>query len=1280
VTFALGVAILPPSSFAATAFSDVASMIAPFLAGAACLYAAMRGVGRNRQAWACIAAACVVYGVGDAIWAFYEIVLRSETPFPSFADAAYLGMIPLMFLGLALLSPTARGLASFRTALDAVTVIGAATAGVWQFVLRPTYEASDVSLLAKSVGAAYPAGDLVLFFGLFLVLYRYRGGRAGVVLAVFSGGLAIFMASDIAFAYLTLNDTYATGSIVDLGWPIGFALMGYAGVVQGLWGPEDLREEREAVSAGWRQSLPLGLLLAIVAVLVGAGISRSFPADPILAAILLAVTVSVVIRQSIVMMDNAALNKELSSVGEQLERRVMMRTIDLQRALGEQHLAAADLRRSEERFRRLVQNSSDMITALDAAGSLTYTSPSVEQIMGYSPDDWVGTNILELIHPDDRARAAVSLAGVMEEAGVHPATELRVRHHDGTYRHLEMVANNLLDDPAVPAVMHHSRDVTQRREAEEALRESELRFRSLAEHSPVGIYQLTPAREVVYLNPAALTILEADDVEALTRVPFERFFTSESLETMRVEHAKRAFGSASTYEVETVGLRGTRRNLLVSGAPLLDAEGELHALIGTMIDITERKRSEEALREREEEFRSLFADNPHPMWVYDVETLEFLEVNDATVETYGYTRDEFLRMRITDIRPQEAVPQLITALNDRPTLQHSGEWQHRTRDGRIIDVEITSHLKEFAGRPGALVIALDVTERKRAQRALEVSEERFRSLVHHASDLITVIRPDTTVLYQSPSIEGILGYKADAVIGHALTDIVHRDDVASLLAFLAETISKPDASAWVETRLRHRNGSWSVFEIVGSDRTGDPAIGGFVLNTRDLSERKLLEDQLRDQAFHDPLTKLANRARFSDRLEHALERGGQKGAQLAVLFIDLDNFKAINDSLGHAAGDQILTEVAARLQSCLRQGDTAARYGGDEFAILVEDLAASGQGLTLGERIVEEVRRPFEIDGRQVFISASVGVTEAGGDQAGDDIVRNADVAMYVAKSRGKSRCEPYETRMHESMARRLALVADLQRALELREFVLEYQPTVVLATGELRGVEALVRWEHPERGRILPAEFIPLAEESGAIGALGHWVLVTACRQAKQWETKYAGGPALSMNVNVSVRQLQQPAFADEVASVLRETEISPENLVLEVTESVMMQDVDAIVPVLKDLKGLGVRLAIDDFGTGYSSLSYLAQFPFDILKIDKSFVDGTETSGNRLDLTQAIVELGKTLHLEIVAEGIEREDQAVALRRVNCDLGQGYLFSRPLPAEQFEQLLLAARRDAAA
>ncbi len=427
------------------------------------------------------------------------------------------------------------------------------------------------------------------------------------------------------------------------------------------------------------------------------------------------------------------------------------------------------------------------------------------------------------------------------------------------------------------------------------------------------------------------------------------------------------------------------------------------------------------------------------------------------------------------------------------------------------------------------------------------------------------------------------------------------------------------------------------------------------------------------EAYHDSLTGLASRALFMERLEHGLARAARQRTQLAVLFIDLDRFKMVNDSLGHAAGDALLIGVADRLRACLRVTDTAARFGGDEFAVVLEDLGHQEQAVTIARRIIEVLQAPFVVHGKEVFVNGSIGITfNSTSGASGEDLMRSADLAMYQAKKNGKARYEIFEPAMQARLVRTLDLETHLRRAVERDEFVLHYQPIVELANGRINGVEALVRWRHPDRGVVPPLKFVPLAEETGLIVPIGLWVLHEACRRAGGWNADRRGQPPLTMSVNLSARQLQQPDLPGVVAQILLETGLDPACLVLEITESLLLHDTDATMTRLQQLKALGLRMAIDDFGTGYSSLAYLRRFPIDIIKIDKSFVEEIADGPDASALARAIVQLGQTLRLVTVAEGIEAADQLAELRSSGCQLGQGYYFAKPLERDELETLLL--------
>ena len=547
-----------------------------------------------------------------------------------------------------------------------------------------------------------------------------------------------------------------------------------------------------------------------------------------------------------------------------------------------------------------------------------------------------------------------------------------------------------------------------------------------------------------------------------------------------------------------------------------------------------------------------------------------------------------------------------------------------------------------------------------------------------------VLRPDGTISYESPAAERVLGLHVEDRIGKPALEIVHPEDRDFAERLLDDVVHTAGAEISGELRARHADGSWRTIETVLKNFLDDPAVEGVVVNYRDITTRKTLEEELRRQAFHDSLTGLANRALFADRLEHALARTRRFGYRVAVLFLDLDDFKTVNDSLGHGEGDALLIAVGKRLAGAMRAGDTIARMGGDEFAVLVEDPSDAAAPIAVAERLLAILELPFEIGSKELFVHASVGVAVSTGQtKDGDELLRDADVSMYTAKNKGKNRVEVFEPSMHAAAMARLALKGDLERALERGEFGLLYQPIMRLASREIVGVEALVRWHHPRRGGVGPAEFIPVAEETGLILPLGRWVLEEACRQAVAWDARL--DQRLAMSVNVSGRQIHQPGFVDDVRGILAATGLEPARLTLELTESVLMQDVGATTVTLTALKSLGVRLAIDDFGTGYSSLSYLRRFPIDELKIDRSFVATIEDGAEQSALVRSILKLGETMHLQTVAEGIEEAGQLAELQHLGAGLGQGYLFARPLEPDAVVALVgpaadhRSAKRDVA-
>jgi diguanylate cyclase (GGDEF)-like protein/PAS domain S-box-containing protein len=560
--------------------------------------------------------------------------------------------------------------------------------------------------------------------------------------------------------------------------------------------------------------------------------------------------------------------------------------------------------------------------------------------------------------------------------------------------------------------------------------------------------------------------------------------------------------------------------------------------------------------------------------------------------------------------------------------------------------------------------------------ATRSAEARFAALIRNTTDVIAILGADGSLRYVTATAERIFGLSAEALIGRPLEELVSLDDRARLRSFLARDLEHPGATATFEARIPRGHERQRIVEIYGTNMDQDPAIRGRLLNLRDMTDRKGMEEQLRRLAFHDPLTLLANRALFRDRVEHALAVSKRNNRGVAVMFVDLDNFKKINDTLGHSHGDRVLHKSAQRISKTTRNGDTVARLGGDEFAVLFENLTGKEPVIEIAARIVETLQESLDLPGPDMRVGASIGVAFATPEDGVEDLMRNADVAMYSSKAQGKGRYTIYEPAMNRAESKRQEMEAQIAKALLENQFLLHYQPIVELKSGYLLGVEALLRWRHPRRGLLPPAEFIRVSEETGQIVAIGRWVLLQACHEVRVWQGRLPEGRQIRAAINVSATQLIKSDIVGDVAAALQTSGIEPGCVVIELTESVLMQNSDEVLAQLTQLKKLGVRIAIDDFGTGYSSLSYLHRFPIDILKIDRAFVQQLGGIEDGAGLARAIIALGDTLGLEVVAEGIELEHQQRELVNLGCVAGQGYYFSKPALLGELEYSVHMQRR----
>jgi diguanylate cyclase (GGDEF)-like protein/PAS domain S-box-containing protein len=952
-------------------------------------------------------------------------------------------------------------------------------------------------------------------------------------------------------------------------------------------------------------------------------------------------------------------------------------------------LLHARVRNSERRYRLLTQNSSDLVTLMEDTGIVRYQSPALERMLGYSPTELLGKNAFDYVHPDDLDRVKAVYAESLEAPGARPMAEYRFRHRDGSWRWLESVGTNLIDEPGVNCYVVNSRDATGRKEAEERLREAEKKYRTLVERIPAITYMQEIGRnsESVYVSPQVVDVVgyTPEECTANPKLWIEMLHPEDRERVLAEDERTNRTGEPFVMEYRQFAKDGHLVWIRDEATLVRDEEGQPLYWLGVQVDITERKQAEKALADAEQRYRTLVEQIPAVTYIDPVDDPDTSLYTSPEIERMlGYTPEEWIEGKQWPKRLHPEDRERILAADERFEAgdgePFSEEYRLLARDGSVVWVrEEAVLLKAEMGEPLYWQgVIFDISEQKEAEQQLREAEKRYRALVENIPVVAYTqeVGNLTTAVYISPRMEDLTGYRPEEFEEdpELWYGVVHPDDRWAVAAEDERTERTGDPFA-MEYRMVHREGHvlWVRDQsVLVRDDAGKPLYWQGVMS--DITERKSLEDQLEYRAFHDHLTDLPNRRLFFDRLHQALDRTRRRtDQQVAVLFMDLDDFKTINDSLGHEVGDLILKAVAGRMESCLRPEDSLARFGGDEFVVLLEAIGGPELAVQVAERITRELGRPFVLEGRELFVSSSIGISMGNvRTRTPEGLLRDADTAMYSVKAEGGT-FRVFDPAMHERNKGHVELEGDLRRALETshEQLPVLYQPMASISTGEIVGLEALLRWDHPEHGRLAPAAFVPIAEETGLIVPLGRWVLQQACRRAREWQESYPGAASLTMAVNLSARQLRYPELVREVENVLRHTALDPRSFTLEITESILVEMGGSSIETLQRLKELGVRLAIDDFGVGYSSLSYLRYLPVDLLKLDRVLVKDLDKDRKNLAIVRAALDIGHALGIEVVAEGVQTQEEFEELRKLGCDVGQGNYWWAPLPPDRVGALL---------
>ena len=969
--------------------------------------------------------------------------------------------------------------------------------------------------------------------------------------------------------------------------------------------------------------------------------------------------------------DGTPLDLVINAVVIEYENQSAIMTIN--RNVSQRKRLEEDLRERERHLLSVTNSARDAIVSADNRGNIIFWNEGARNIFGYEEREVIGKPLSILMPEKYREAHAKGMRRHIETGEnrvIGQAVELEGLRQDGSEFPLELSLGvwETANGKYFTGIM---RDITERQAAANALKEREENYRLLGEGIMHQVWTSLPDGKLDYVNQRTLDYFGFSMGQAIND-GWMNVVHPDDL-SLCVKRWTRSLETGEDYEVEFRLKRADGAYLwhLGRAAAGRDAAGGIVKWFGTNSDIQTQKTAEEKLRDSEAWLRAIFDGSRDGILIEN--NVKIIYVNNSYAELLGYAKpEELIGGSIADILPPDEAERL--GEYGRRRLQGENvlsvyEFKSKRKDGTLVDVEGSVSTTIIGGKKYIMTAVRDITGRKQIREELQKNVSLLSSTFEATADGILAVGSDNKIVAFNEKFARMWGMTAEEL---------NELDSADAPARISSQIKK-DEEYYKRTKridLQKDENSFDVLELKDGrilERYSQPQkltdkIVGRVFSFRDITERRRAEDRLLHDAFHDGLTGIANRALFMDHLQRAIERGKSRHSNFyAVLFLDFDRFKVINDSLGHGEGDNFLKLAARRLEHSTRTGDLVARLGGDEFVVLLNELLEAGDAIQIAERIQEDLKKPFDLGGREIFASASIGVIySTAGHTRAEDMLRDADIAMYDAKAKGRANYQIFDKEMHNRATRRLEIETEMRQALERKEFCVHYQPIIDIETENLMGFESLIRWKHPERGMIPPFEFIPVAEENNLILPIGNWILRESCRQLREWQNAYPAASDLTISVNLSCKEFLQTDLVEQINETLRQTGLNPHCLKLEITESHVMENSETAVTMMNRLRSLGVQISLDDFGTGYSSLSYLHRLPVNFLKIDRSFVMRMAESIENEEIVHTIIKLAQNLKMKVIAEGVETAEQLARLKQMKCEYVQGYFFSKPLETEQ--------------